>query len=93
MCILHKWGEWHEVNYNHYPYVLPKKEERECDNCRKTEVRALPSLEKRIFSVYKNGVSKKEIETALQGLICDYGKMRYDYCARTLVEEVIGGRK
>lgn len=90
MCVLHEWGKWREANYNKYPYVLPKKEERECEKCHKIERRDLPSLEKRIFNYHKEGGN---IEIVLEKLMSDYGLMRYQYITKTLVKEAIEGRK
>lgn len=90
MCLWHQWENWREGSRNHYPYVIPKKEFRSCSKCHKEESRDLPSLEKRLFNYHKEG---GDIEVVFRKLMRDYGKMRYEYTTRSLVKEVIEGRR
>jgi len=52
----------------------------------------MPSLEKRIFTYYKEGVERGDIEKVLSTLMSDYGKMRYEYITRELIKDLIESR-
>lgn len=87
---MHKWSVWYDSPYNKYPYIHPKKQERECESCHQKETRALPSLEERLFLYHKQGAN---IEAVLNRLMSEHGKMRYQYCVKRLVEETLSGRR
>jgi len=93
MWCRHQWSPWYDCNYNKYPYIQPKRQERICEKCGKAETRALPALETRILEAYGRGLTARDIADALQCLMNETGKMRYDYVIKRLLDEVIEGRR